>query len=107
MPTPTMANDTDIKKLISFVADSEALAAELLTGFSFQEVVDLIRVATEVKSDIGSPDVYIPEWEALDDAARADLIAYVTTAIKYPANVQVEVWTQKLLQAAVLLSQLS
>lgn len=100
------ATDQELKDVVKAIADTETLVSELQGGFSFDELAGLVRVANDLPVLAKDANVIIPEWSALDDAARADLVSYVQLNCKYPASVTVEAWTEKVLCAAVLLSQI-
>ena len=101
-----MATDKELKDLVKTIADTEVLVSDLTGGFSFREIADFIALMGDVP--IISPDgpLLFPEWEDLDDAARNDLVQFVQATCKYPANMTIESYVQKILSAAVLASKI-
>ena len=101
-----MANDVDIKSVIQAISDAELLGSELMHGFSIAEISQFVALASDLPIIIQDVSVVWPEFMALDDAARSDLVSYVQANCKFPANVTVEAWTQKVLSAIILLSSI-
>ena len=101
-----MTDDSKLKELIQAIADAEVLVSEVANGFSFAEVGQLIALAKDIPNIVADAPTMIPEWVALDDAARADLIQFVQQNCVCPSFLSVQVWTQKLLSAALMLSSL-
>lgn len=98
------AVDSDIKILLQVVADLVQLGSDLSGGLSFSEIGDLIKLATDVPSLLSVGGVLFPEYAALDDAARADLEAFVAANVKLPSNVNVQMYIQKALDVGIALS---
>jgi hypothetical protein len=101
-----MANDTELKALVKAIGDTEVLVSEIVGGFTFAELTQLVAVATDLPSIVSSASLDFPEWSALDSASQADLVAYVQANCKYPSNMNIEVWVQKVLNAIILLSSI-
>lgn len=101
-----LASTQEIQEVIKAIADTELLVSEITVGFSFSEITQLVAVIDDVPKVIADASLVIPQWEGLDDAGRAELVAYVQQNCKYPTNVTVEGFTQKVLEAAVLLSKI-
>jgi hypothetical protein len=99
-----MANDAELKEVIKAIADSELLVSEVVSGFSFSEITQLISVLFDLPPIVQNGAIEWPEFKDLDDAARADLIAYVQAECKFPDSVSAEQWVQKVLQAIILVS---
>lgn len=92
--------------MLRAISDAEILLSEISTGFSFNELGLLIKVGNDLPVVLQDAAVIIPQWEALDSAAQADLVAFVQANCKFPSNLVVEAYVQKLLSAAVLLSSI-
>jgi hypothetical protein len=104
--TARIANDQELKDLVKTISDSEALVSELTQGFSFSELSSLVALAGDLPMLSSDGPLLVPEWEALDDAARNDLVQYVQATCKYPSNIAIESYVQKVLSAAVFASKL-
>lgn len=100
-----MANDVELKLIVKVIADGLLLGSQLTKGLSIEEVNTLVASAKDVGALLAMPiGMVIPEFLALDEAARADLIAYVGENVKFPANVIVEAVVQKALDVAIAIS---
>lgn len=102
-----MANDAELKEVLKAIADTELLISQVVSsGFTFSEIGQLITVAQDFPPVIRDGSVMLPEWISLDDDARTDLMNFIGQNEKFPANVTIEQYTQKLLTAAILLSKI-
>ncbi len=101
-----MAADKELKDLLKALADGVLLVSEVSQGFSFQEVTQLVGLVFDIKQVATDAPLLLAQYKALDDAAKADLIAYIDTNVKFPANTQVELVIEKILEALVMLSGL-
>lgn len=99
-----MADDAEIKEVLKAIGDGELLASEASQGFSFSEIVGLIKVGLDLPPVVRDISVMWPEFKALDDAARADLVSYVQANCAFPANANVNDWVQKALEGVIWLS---
>ena len=106
MTLKTAATDQDIKNVVKAIADSELLVSELTGGFSFSEIGQFVAVAGDLPAVLQDGSILFPEWASLSSDQQADLVAYIQANCKYPANVVIEAYAQKVLQAAVLVSSL-
>lgn len=104
MSEKMVATTTNLKELVKAISDAEVLVSDLTQGFSFSEVTELIALATDLPAAIKDANLIFPEFKALDDAARSDLTAYVVAHCKFPANIAVEVWIEKVLTSIIMLS---
>lgn len=98
------ANNAELKAVVKMAGDAASLISELAKGFSFDEITKGYALSQEIQPLLKEASVFIPEWEKLDDAARADLVQYVKDNLKVPANVAVEAYAQKVLASAIALS---
>ena len=103
---PPSLNESQLQQVLQVVSDAELLASELVGGFSFSELNQLIAVANDLPLLKSLAGVVVPAWESLSQADQASLVAYVQANCKFPANVVVEAWISKVLQAAILLSSI-
>lgn len=106
MSDKRLVNDSELKDVVKAIGDTELLISEITQGFSFAEVGQLVAVAQDLPKVLKDASVLFPEFSALDDDARADLIAFVQVNCKFPSNLTIEAWVQKVLQAAILLSSI-
>ncbi len=105
-PVLRAANDAELKTLVKGIADVMTLLSSVSSGFSFAEVAQLIHVGEDIPAIVKDVNVLIPEYKALDDAARADLVAYVNANVVFPVSKNVEQLVQKSLDVAIALSAL-
>ncbi len=101
-----MASNSELKELIKLIGDSEVVASDLADGFNFSDLVGLIAFARDLPPVLQDPELLFPEWVALDDASQADLVAYAQNECKFPKNMNVEAWVQKVVSALVFLSSI-
>lgn len=98
------ANTDELKALIKALGDTAHLVAEVSKGFSFSEIADGYALSQEAQALFKQANLLLPTWEQMDDAARADLVAFANANIKLPENVQVEGYVKKVLASAIALS---
>lgn len=98
------ASVSELKDLIKLIADSEMLVAKLMDGLSFDDIGQLMIVAQDLPAALKDSSLMIPEFISLDDAARADLLAYVQANCKFPGNLSIEDSVQKVLKLLIMLS---
>ena len=106
MTTKKAATDQDLKDVVKAIADSELLVSELTGGFSFAEVGAIVKVAGDLPAVLKDGSVLFPEYASLTTEQQADLVAYVQANCKFPANIVIESYVQKVLQAAILISSI-
>lgn len=97
---------SSLQEVLGAIADIETLVSDLSHGFSLGELRELIAAADDFPIVLQDATLVFPEWASLDDASRAALVAFVQENCKFPANANVELFTQKLLSAAILLSEI-
>ena len=100
------ANNQALLNLLKTISDTEILISDLMDGFGVEEITNLIALGQDISPLLKDATIIIPQWTQLDDAARSELVAFVNTNCKFPENVAIEQWTQKVLSAAVLLSKI-
>lgn len=93
-----------LKDLIKGISDLGVLVSDVSGGFSFSEVTELVAVVQDVSVLMKEAPALAAQYEALDEAARADLNAYVASLKSFPANAAVDVIIKKALAVAVALS---
>lgn len=101
-----MATDVELKELVKMIADGELLISEVTEGFAFKEIIQLVKVAEDVPPVLRDAGIMWPEFTSLDDAARADLLAYVTANCKFPANTNIELIVDETLSIIISLSKI-
>ena len=99
-----MAPDDAIKAGLKVIADLMQMGSDLSGGLSFGEIGDLVKLGQDVPGLISDAANVWPQYSALDDAARADLEAYVVANDLLPANVNIQGYIQKALDALIALS---
>lgn len=99
-----MANNAELKLVLKMAGDTAVLVSDVMKGLSLAELSEGYAVVQDVQPLLKDASLLLPEWEKLDDAARADLVAYAQANLKIPANLSVEAYVQKALASAIALS---
>lgn len=93
-----------LQSVLKGVGDALALFSDVSKGFSLGEIGEVIAVGKDVQAVLASAANVVPEWESLDDTSRAQLVAFISSNVKFPANTTAELYAQKVLKVAVSLS---
>ena len=101
-----MSTDQDLKTVEKTVGDIEQAASDLVAHSYLAALPDLLKVAQDVSDIISAKGVLLSEWEQLDDAAKAELSAYVSANDQFPANANIELIVQMILKFAIAASDL-
>ena len=101
-----MANDAELKDVVKAIGDSAMLISDAVHGFKFSEISEFVGVIGDIRLLLKDGPVLFPEFKALDEAARADLVAYVVANVKFPASQPVEDFLDKALLVAISVSAL-
>ena len=101
-----MQPDNSLKDLVKSVSDLCALISDSTTGFSLKEITDVVALGEDVQVAVADAPSYLAQYKGLDDVARADVDQAIAAEVKFPANLSVQSYVQKVLEGAVALSTL-
>lgn len=104
MPNLRMANNAELKNVVKAIADAASLGGEVSKGFSFDEIAKGYALSQEAKQVFNEKAILLPEWEGMDDEARADLVAFANANVKIPESMDAEKYVKLILASAVALS---
>jgi hypothetical protein len=98
-------NDQALKDLLGSLSQLLSLVSQVATsGFSFSEVGTIVNLLSSVPVLAQEAPALLAQYKGLDDADRADLVAYVQANVQFPANTNVQLVIDKVLDVAVELS---
>jgi len=104
-----MAANKELKDAIKIVSDLIS-CGEAIKNFGILKVIPDLKLIVgsiiDLKKAVSEAPQLFPEWKALDDAGRADLVQYVKDSISVPENVNVENYIENALEAVIMLSQI-
>lgn len=101
-----MTPDNALKDLIKGVGDAGLLLSDLTKGFKLSEIGEGLQVGQDLQALLTEAPALLAQYKALDDTARADLVAAVAQDISFPANVTVQTWIERVLDFGIALSAL-
>lgn len=102
----TQANTEALKEALLLVGDLVTTGVDLTDGFQLSDLGDLIKDGKDLPAVIKDASLIVPEYLALDDAAKADLLAWLPANVKVPGHVNVEMFLQTALTVVVQLQGL-
>lgn len=101
-----MQPDNAVKDVVKAVSSIVALISNLSDGLSLKDLLSIISVAQTVSVALQEASSVLEQFVALDDAARADVVAAIEAEVLFPANVQVQEVIQGVLEGGVALSKM-
>lgn len=104
---PMKASVDSLKQLIQALQDAGLLIfmIEKDKGVNMDILAQIMKLINETGDVVKSLGSVIPEFKDLDDAERADLVAFVEKTISLP-NVTVEFAIEQVLKILILVSKL-
>jgi hypothetical protein len=100
------ANTTEIKEVIKLLGDGIKLAGDLSDGLDGGDLFDLVAVARDLPPALKDVQLVWPEFKALDDAGRAELVQFTKDNITLKQSVVIENWIETVMSVAIGLSAL-
>jgi hypothetical protein len=101
----TMANDAQLKEAVTAVASVMNLISDVASGAGLlKEGMDGLAVLRSISPVIKDASLMFPEYKAMDDAARADMDAFVASTVTYAANMQIQQVSQMVLDWVIMFS---
>lgn len=99
-----MQLDSALKDLGKGLGDVLTLVSDVSQGFAIKEFQELITLGEDAHVVLAEAPQMLAQWQGLDDAARADLEAYLQQTISFPASATAQTDILKALKVAVHLS---
>lgn len=101
-----VASTAELKDLIKLLAVGSKSIIDLGNGIQLsEEGANLISLIASAPAVLRNANLIIPEFKALDDAGRAELLAYIPSVVSIPSSKTAEVVVEEILKLGVQLSK--
>jgi hypothetical protein len=98
--------DSNLKAVLKGVSDLALAISQISQGSLLVVLPELPTLAVDAAAIMSAAPLIVSEYENLSDSDRADLLSFISSSENFPANLSVQDYLQKVLDAAVALSAL-
>lgn len=95
-----------LKKVVKLVGDSALFTSDILDGFSIGDIGQALTVFSDLRKVLADKDLIIPEFKDLTAEEKSELTQYVAISVRFPKDVVIEGYIEKVLEFAISLSGL-